>query len=298
MTSHLPSSSHPPPKNYELRFPRITKIFRASERGWRDGVTLQNLHKIARDCVGRDRSNKDVDDWNNRLWGKPVSPGVTSSPKRKAVADEWEEKLIASDRKLARKKGWTAFDSRVLATRSTIETDNTVRSRPLVSVTNLGLSRSPVVETTRTPTPRIPSSSRPRLPAAYPSSASSPSAVQREKCRQPTPVGGKSESISDVLSKSLVFVAAQNPVSRRRWKLLVPPERIVHSLEALFSGCGWNSEPQHPPSPWVQRGVIVLDQGDGSSRVLDAVNQRKASCADRSDRKAIWFLESKEGDEQ
>jgi len=92
-------------QHYELRFPRITKIFRIGERHWKESVNLQELQKIARSAVGRDRSNKDIDDWCNDLWGKPVSPGVKCSRKRKATADAWEDKLAALDRKVSRQKG-------------------------------------------------------------------------------------------------------------------------------------------------------------------------------------------------
>ncbi|KAJ7435078.1 hypothetical protein B0H11DRAFT_685749 [Mycena galericulata] len=269
-----PRSGH-----YELRFPRITKIFRTGERSWRDGINLQALHQVARDSLGKDRTNKDVDDWGNGVWGKSVSPGVTL--KRKARADEWEEKLVASDRKLARKRGWSDFDARILTNRAT---ESPVRSRPqpLGSRTNLGefhLASSPAAQMA---TSRA-SASRPRT---YPSPTS---AIQKDPERK-TPVKHR-ESISDVLSDSLVFVAAQSSRSRRQWKLKIPSERLVHSLESLFIGCGWDSE--HPPSPWVQRGVIVLDDADESahgSRVLVALDERKALCKDQSVRKAILVL--------
>ncbi|OSX64101.1 hypothetical protein POSPLADRAFT_1088234, partial [Postia placenta MAD-698-R-SB12] len=45
---------------YELRFPRLTKVYRASERTWADGMTLTELQEIAHNIVGRDPSDKDV----------------------------------------------------------------------------------------------------------------------------------------------------------------------------------------------------------------------------------------------
>ncbi|KAJ7634197.1 hypothetical protein DFH06DRAFT_1221373 [Mycena polygramma] len=277
----------PKSRHYELRFPRITKIYRTGERTWRDGIALQELHKVARDVIGRDRSGKDIDDWNNTLWGKPVSPSV--SLKRKSRADSWEEKLIASDRKRARKRGWTAFDSRIL-------TDVHLRPLPLAPRTNLGESQPlepPLTEV------RVPNSSTPSLlpkwclPTAYPSPTSSPLVVQLAKDAQPQEMLGKSPaSIPDVLSKSMVFIAAQNPTSRRRWTLIVPPEGIVHSLESLFVACGWNSEDS--PSPWVERGVIILDVDESAAHkglIMDAMNKRKPLCIDQSRRKAIWILQ-------
>ncbi|KAF7370772.1 DNA ligase [Mycena sanguinolenta] len=274
-------------RHYELRFPRITKIFRTGERSWQDGMNLQELHKVARDTVGRDRSNKDIDDWNNDLWGKPVSPGV--SLKRKAKADIWEEKLIADDRMRARKRGWTAFDSRVLPAAPRIRSS----PRPLTTRTNLRESRGPSSrKTPQAPNPSTPSLRyKTRLPSVYPSPISSPLAAQRTI---QLPISTKDrESISDVLSDSLVFVAAQNPTSRQLWKLKIPPERTVHSLEALFIACGWDSP--GPPSPWIQRGIIVLDVDESTAHrtnILDAMNKRKAACVEQQfKRKAICMLE-------
>ncbi|KAJ6591764.1 hypothetical protein DFH09DRAFT_1137908 [Mycena vulgaris] len=291
----------PRSRHYELRFPRITKIFRTNERSWQDAITLQDLHKVARDCVGRDRSNKDVDDWCNHVWGKPVSPGITGALKRKAVADEWEEKLFASDRQLARKRGWTPFESRVLRSQARVATESPVpqRPRPLGSRTNLGDSRSPrfaPAGAVRTPNPHP--SPLLRL-LAYPSPSSSPFAAQQRTDVQPpaTPT----ESITDILLKSLVFIAPQTPTSRRRWKAMIAPERIVHSAESLFAGCGWHSEPAHLPSPWVQQGVIVFDDVEEYAAeralILDVVKQRAALRSDRSDRKAIWCLKRQAGGE-
>jgi DNA ligase-4 len=56
-------------------------------------VTLQDLHKIARQSIGRDRSAKDVDDWTKEIWGNVASPGIRSEKKRKERVDEWVETL-------------------------------------------------------------------------------------------------------------------------------------------------------------------------------------------------------------
>ncbi|KAF8216343.1 hypothetical protein K438DRAFT_1703159 [Mycena galopus ATCC 62051] len=281
----------PRSRHYELRFPRITKIFRTRERSWQDGMNLQDLHKVARDIVGRDRSNKDIDDWNNDVWGKPVSPGI--SLKRKAKADIWEEKLIADDRRRARKQGWTAFDSRVLPATPRIRPS----PPPLRTRTNLGDPGAPKSSLARTPRPQIPStpSPKPRLPSIYPSPTTSPLAVQPTipTIQLPTISTENTQSISEVLSKSLVFVAAQNPISRQRWKLKIPPERTVHSLEALFIACGWDSGGLSSPCQ-IQRGIIVIDVDESTAHrtsILDAMNKRKATGMNQSNRKAICMLE-------
>jgi len=92
-------------QHYELHFPRITKIFQIGEHHWKESVNLQEVQKIAHSAIGQDRLNKDIDNWCNDLWGKPVSPGVKCSHKRKATADTWEDKLAALDWKVSRQKG-------------------------------------------------------------------------------------------------------------------------------------------------------------------------------------------------
>ncbi|KAJ7777837.1 hypothetical protein DFH07DRAFT_796301, partial [Mycena maculata] len=282
-----PGSGH-----YELRFPRITKIFRTGERSWRDGINLQTLHQVARDSLCKDRSDKDLNDWGNTLWGKPVSPGASS--KRKAVTDELEEKLIADDRKAAKKRGWTEFDARILSTwaRSGTAGPAHPRPQPLASRTNLGNSQIPSVPLGAAPqTTPLDSLSKARV---YPSPGSPPLAADQDPARKPPSTAAKhQDSISAVLADALVFVAAQNPIARQRWKLMIPSERVAPSLESLLVGCGWGLENTPPPSPGMQRGVIVLDDGDESAqmRVNKAVNQRKALCGDRSGTKAVVILQ-------
>ncbi|KAF8074808.1 hypothetical protein FPV67DRAFT_1777589 [Lyophyllum atratum] len=87
----------PQSRHYELRFPRLTKIYRINDRGWRDGINLQGLHKIACEVIGRDSSSKEAKDITAELWGKVASPGAKSSRKRKATSDLWEGRLAAMD---------------------------------------------------------------------------------------------------------------------------------------------------------------------------------------------------------
>ncbi|KAH7922581.1 DNA ligase/mRNA capping enzyme [Leucogyrophana mollusca] len=95
----------PQSKYYELRFPRITKVFRPAERQWDEGLTLRSLQEIATESVGRDRRDKDLEDWCSEVWGKAPSPGAKSTLKRKRTQGEWEEKLESVDRKVGARRG-------------------------------------------------------------------------------------------------------------------------------------------------------------------------------------------------
>ncbi|KAI0664436.1 hypothetical protein C8Q70DRAFT_947961 [Cubamyces menziesii] len=88
---------------YELRFPRIAKIFRPSDRSWSDGTTLSELIQIARAAVGRDRPGKAEDDWVRSMFcpDEPPSPGVRCPVKRKRTEDMWVERLAEVDGKVS-----------------------------------------------------------------------------------------------------------------------------------------------------------------------------------------------------
>ncbi|EKM81997.1 hypothetical protein AGABI1DRAFT_119018 [Agaricus bisporus var. burnettii JB137-S8] len=79
-------------KYYEPRFPRITKIHDKRERSWSTCMDITELDKIARECVGKDRSEKEIDDWCKSLWGLPTSP--TIGMKRQMRVDDILEKLV------------------------------------------------------------------------------------------------------------------------------------------------------------------------------------------------------------
>ena len=88
-------------QHYELRFPRIAKVFRPSDRPWVDGTSLDEFQTIARTAVGRDRSGKAEDDWAKTVFipRQPASPSVRSSQKRKEAEGVWIEKLTSADRR-------------------------------------------------------------------------------------------------------------------------------------------------------------------------------------------------------
>lgn len=91
---------------YEIRFPRISKVYRSSERsalesGDGGGTTLQELQALARESVGNDPPGKSELDFCKTIWGKSglLSPGVRSDSKRKQREDEWMNKLRVVDEK-------------------------------------------------------------------------------------------------------------------------------------------------------------------------------------------------------
>lgn len=101
----------PQSKYYELRFPRITKPFRPSERSYMECLTLRGLRTIALEAVGREAhdttKDKDLDEWGRRLWGKLVDEAAEEQRrelKRQRSIACWEEKLEYIDRERSRKR--------------------------------------------------------------------------------------------------------------------------------------------------------------------------------------------------
>ena len=60
----------------------MTKAYRRRERTWRECISLEEFQHIARETVGRERPDKEADDWCKGLFGKVASPGV-KDPLRK-----------------------------------------------------------------------------------------------------------------------------------------------------------------------------------------------------------------------
>ncbi|KAL4063136.1 DNA ligase/mRNA capping enzyme [Scleroderma citrinum] len=98
-------------KYYELRFPRITKTFRPSERSFTECLALRELQTIAYEAVGREAHDadnyKDLEEWSKCLWGKQSGTGGTQSEARNVgrqkTIEEWEQKLETVD--LQRRNG-------------------------------------------------------------------------------------------------------------------------------------------------------------------------------------------------
>ena len=85
---------------YELRFPRMTKAHRRRDRTWRECISLEEFQRIARETVGRERPNKEADDWCKNLFGKVASPGVKHPLRRK----QREEAILADLERVERNR--------------------------------------------------------------------------------------------------------------------------------------------------------------------------------------------------
>ncbi|KAG7443683.1 uncharacterized protein BT62DRAFT_325260 [Guyanagaster necrorhizus] len=262
---------------YELRFPRILKVYRPAERSWRDGVNRKELCEIARKAVGRDSKYKDIEDEARTIWNLPTSPSARSSERREARIAMYEKKLLDRDRK---RKGNAGFDS--LPTKRSRKSDTiaTVAASsprvPLRMTTNVVHLESPIVGP---PTPQSLESQRTKA---------SPSPLLQ--------LEGDSEA--EFLQESLIFFVkhpscADSLPFAPQWKKLVPYHCRVHALSSLLDGCGWQADSEQRFSPWAKRGVIIIDKSRSAARdweayVNESMAKRKMSLPTR---KPIWVFD-------
>lgn len=294
-------------KHYELRFPRISKIHRERERDWRDCVDLEKIHDIALNIVGRDRSTKDLDDWGNRLWGKPVSPSVNCPLKRKATADMWEEKLAQWDRKTKNCRT-PSPPHRYRENNLKHETKKRLfrpTPPPFIAMTNTLNDIPQQYLPTFKQQSLIPSPSGPPSPL----SKQSPAAVHNPNVVNDSadeihaqiidkPVPGPEALIigEEFLHNSLVWFA--RPISARfrkhcsacsSWKKAAL-EHKIHALESFLIACGWGTS---PASSGVLRGVIVVNEHD-ATQMKEMALKRLKECSQsvefRQHRRVLWVF--------
>jgi len=235
-------------QNYELRFPRITKVYRPSERKWEESVDLGELHRIACKSVGRDSVDTEIEDWCNEIWGKATSTTLPArvdrsycSPcKRKtldAYFDDSENNSTPPNGDLRKrqrkvKDAGTRPLSHITACRSkpsSIGGSIASQNLPLAPVTNLTVTRLPTPQPTPPPVEKV-----------------GPPAEECEPCLIP-PDG-------------LVWFSESTRGSRscatwKKWKKQVCQERRLHSLDSLLFGCS-----RQDGEGELTIGYVILDE--------------------------------------
>ncbi|KAF8586434.1 hypothetical protein K439DRAFT_1387139 [Ramaria rubella] len=87
-------SKDPGAKYYNLRFPRLTKVWRLSERNWTEGICLTDFQKIARTSIGRESR----EEWATRnvdaMWGEDNNSAPKDPQRIADTMQQWYEKLL------------------------------------------------------------------------------------------------------------------------------------------------------------------------------------------------------------
>jgi DNA ligase-4 len=217
-------------QHYELRFPRITKYYLPSERKWQESSALEEVHKLALESVGRDRSDKDISDWANITWGKLASPRADCPLKRETKAELWEKRLAQLD-------GRTTIlpdeRRRTPSRRKRSENDSPEEIRQIIRRKTDSL---PGPLSTRTNVHDAPNNVLTPPPS-------------------PSPAKPPWENISDEVLVWFPQPARKLNVpcaSMSAWKRRVPREMRLHSLDSLLLGSDSSG----------RVGVIVVDECD------------------------------------
>ncbi|KAG6844737.1 hypothetical protein H0H87_004069 [Tephrocybe sp. NHM501043] len=314
----------PKSKHYELRFPRVTKVHRPSERPWTEGVNLKELHKIACKAVGRDTSDKQAKDVSAEIWGITASPGAKSVSQREVSYKKWRKELADMDGREPTSDDESVSPSQPplpLAMRSEFpiaiamspvikaselkiasqspptpkEQAEKSATQPLGTMTNVVFSQASSLSDTRSP------SLKPMHVIPF-SPPSTPSPQKRRKTIQPTrpkasvqpPECTPAASVTrpSFLENSVVWFAKPRGES---WglKSAVPRGQRIHSIEALLAGCGWCADTQG--TSWAEKGVLFVDDGSMASkemarRVLDVITERLRVLPAGRERKPIWMF--------
>ncbi|KAJ7583386.1 hypothetical protein C8J56DRAFT_953899 [Mycena floridula] len=289
--------------NYEIRWPRIVRVHRRSERGWRHAFDLQKLNKVAHESIGRVSSVDEIEDWLKAGFGSSAaSPGIRSPEQRKARFDDLLKRLDEAEG-ILRVRNSSPDPSAKRQRLSDCQTTG-----PLRSVINLvESSQSQDSNSSKSTPPRrktparylpSPSISSPlKLPIVQleppeemvefdqPSITTTP-LVNKKRVRPPSPptspisfdpTPAESETLKFLNESAVWFAPASFEPS---WKAQLSEDRIMGGLRGLYQICGYLPEAarkwQKPPR--LRQGVIFLDSQSEKTwekRALMLLNEHK-----------------------
>ncbi|KAH9479593.1 Enoyl-[acyl-carrier-protein] reductase, mitochondrial [Psilocybe cubensis] len=275
--------------HYQPRFPRITKVYRPSERSWREGLTLEALHKIACKSVGREEAESGVnsqdlevervvsDMWAQDKKKKPVhaaslsanspemdivsAPCVTprpSSPIRKRKTREGRATVPIPEAYAE----W--FDDSDSDRHQDISPEGS-RKRPRREDTSFTTEFESTIEEPEPVTPVLqPLTVTTNIPAPgliSPVSLEKPrmSSKKQKMCVEQSPSLCKqtSKSFKTVKKKKALYWFAPTDTMCevfKSWKEETDKEERRHTLNALLHDCGG------------KQGIIVIDECDSKTK--------------------------------
>lgn len=244
----------PSSKHYELRFPRVSKVYRPSERSWTEGADLQAINAAAWKSVGRDRTDENIDDWARNLF---QCSGSSHRPEKRNVP------ITARDENGPKPYKKICHDTSTIQQNPTDDTQSTQLPVGPTSVAHniISATKAPMRLETATPTQNI----------------KSPFSLQEhDLCWFAQPV-------SEGRQPCFFWTS---------WKRQIPRERRLHSLASFLAGCGWITNGTGGRAVPVKRGIIVVDDCDGACKtsVLDTLNHLQKNNISSDERAAIWVF--------
>ncbi|KAF8636408.1 hypothetical protein AX17_003590 [Amanita inopinata Kibby_2008] len=245
---------------YGLRFPRLTRVYRASERTWRDGVDLQELQEIAYQCIGKERPNRDIEDWCKELWSKKRLPSERSWVEPEVPSSSWQGKHSVRETEIT--------------SMSTIHAALPKCQQNPASVTRIDTTASPD------------SSVDKRISLLREVNVTSVTVAAEVDKKMLT------SKYANYCNGALVWLS--KGTDKSLWQQLVPPNCCLHTLQSLIMGCGWQSVgSKKSPSGWVQRGLAVIHGQQHKDLVIEALkNLRTHDFHDTENRRPILVIDS------
>ncbi len=244
-------------QRYELRFPRLSKLYRRKERDWTCAVTAQELHEIARKACGRDPSEA--------RYARQAAALFRSSTIHKSVrcldnvaerAKDFIQRLPGRKTNQKRRRDKDDSDS--------ISSSYKRTKKDASPHKGTDYSRSLSLLTPR-PSPAL---------KPIPMSKSEPNLAV-------------SSTLQDEFKRKTMWHLCHSitRAESRSWKARLSPFNHIHDLDGLLQGCGWLGDAR---SPWCERGLIVVN---AENRAAVESHVEKVGSRTGVSRVPVWVVE-------
>ncbi|KAH7100306.1 hypothetical protein BKA62DRAFT_800909 [Auriculariales sp. MPI-PUGE-AT-0066] len=271
-------------KYYELRFPRITKFHRQSERPWTAATYLDEYNDIARTCVGKDGKNKQINDDVNCMWGIDSSPTVRTDLKRRTREEDLSERLQSSSatkRRNTMTSSITDFNQLFEALQAATPQSACPAGSPDAPASAQAMEPGAKADERHSPShllPTPPLSSQPIV--QLPTQVMGPAILPRSIADFETARAFLAPCFATIIEPPGSELAKRARTSRPRSHLLFAQGRLLHSVQALLVAIDWIS--QIGPAAYIdarpaERGIVFIDATDVElcNELIDALLKLK-----------------------
>ncbi|KIY70275.1 hypothetical protein CYLTODRAFT_371177 [Cylindrobasidium torrendii FP15055 ss-10] len=239
-------------QRYEPRHPRITLVYPRSEKSWMEGVTNEQLDKIARAACGKEDQCQEAVD---KLWANEKGPAYAGGLRgAKATAQRAGKFYTLLSKKAASRK-------RLRCVLDEIEMEKQVQEdeRRFMSIGNL-------------PAPQ-------QVGEQLMAPASTP-----RKRRKPNAIF----TVEQVACSSL-FHFYRKCARESVWAESFPRHGRSRDLGSFLQGCGWIDD---SISSWdgLKRGIVIAREEDMQDVKMDVQRLGSAAIRDCSARVPVWVL--------
>lgn len=202
-------------------------------------MDIHDLQKLARDCIGVDRPSKDIDDWCNKLWGKPSSPSILEKTQDRAREIQEHLESLEENTRDTRRHRKLIYVPRNVSSGSTPERHGT-RKKSASRKTHQYLSHIVIHK------------------------ARPPCEIHTDEIHTDGPWALSDAAVSCFVKSNV----HPNCKDCSRWKNAIARERRVHSLETLIAACSTKKN----GFSTAKTGLIFF-HSDDTSTVADTIKK-------------------------